>query len=37
MIIILKVARDMFLERKGHNYLESMFRKKQEDTCMWDI
>ena len=33
MIIILKVARDMFLDRKGHNYLKRLCRKKQEDMC----
>lgn len=24
----------MYLERKGHNALKSMYRKKQEDKCM---
>lgn len=37
MVIILKVVRNMFLERKGHNYLRGMCRKKQEDTYIRGI
>lgn len=31
MVIILKVARDVFLEKKRHNYLKSRCGKQHED------
>lgn len=39
LVIILKVARDMFLDKKGHNYLKRLYQEEAggyvSGMCNW--